>query len=44
MKIRNRLIVGLQGGNIGIVMLCDNIKQENHIADTNIIVFIIHFK
>ena len=41
MKIRNRLIVGLQGGNIGIVMLCDNIQQENHIADTNIIVLLI---
>lgn len=40
LKIRYRLIVGLQGGNIGIVMLREDIKQENHIADTNIIVCI----
>lgn len=32
------LIVGLEGGNIGVVFLCQNEKQENHIADCDIVV------
>lgn len=32
------LIVGLEGGNIGVVFLSQNEKQENHVADCNIVV------